>query len=69
MNDWSGGVNSFDATSALDDNESPLMYNMTGDREGVLRLGSSEAIHPVLGAKLQSNTFVPGNNLHLMQSD
>ena len=69
MNDWSGGVNSFDATSALDDNESPLMYNMTGDREGVLRLGSSEAIHPVLGAKLQTNTFVPGNNLHLMQSD
>ena len=69
IRDFSGGLNTFNATTGLEENESARMYNVTGDRLGVLRLGSSESLHSTMGDKLQVNNFVPGENLHIMQSD
>ena len=69
LSDFSGGLNLYDSPTALDDNECALMNNVTGDREGVLRMGSSNIVHPDLGDQLVGAVFNPSANLHMMHSD
>jgi len=45
IKDFSGGYNLFKHTSSLEDNESPLMINVRGDKKGKLR-----AAHSILAA-------------------